>query len=62
VASALVAREKQHKVDLAVEDGQTMAEYAVVLAVLTPFVVAVFSLLGGRVSGQIARVAGYINF
>jgi Flp pilus assembly pilin Flp len=63
VASALVATESRNRTDdLSVEDGQTMAEYAVVLAVLTPLVVAAFSLLGGRVSDQVAKVAHYINF
>ena len=63
MASALVATESRiRKDDLTVEDGQTMAEYAVVLAVLTPLVVATFSLLGGRISDQVAKVAGYIHF
>lgn len=63
MASALIATESGNRTDgLAADDGQTMAEYAVVLAVLTPLVVATFSLLGGRVSGEIAKVASYINF
>ena len=44
------------------EDAQTMAEYAVVLAVITPLVVAILSLLGTNVSIEIGRVASYIKF
>ena len=44
------------------EYGQTMAEYAVVLAVITPLVVAILSLLGASVSVEIGKVASYIKF
>jgi Flp pilus assembly pilin Flp len=38
------------------EEGQTMAEYAVVLGVITLTVVAVFGLLSGAIEGAINRV------
>ena len=40
------------------EDGQTMAEYGVVLAVITVASVAVFTALSGGVQGSINRVIG----
>ena len=42
------------------QDGQTMAEYAVVLGVITLAVVGVFTALAGGVSGAISTVTGYI--
>jgi Flp pilus assembly pilin Flp len=41
------------------EPGQTMAEYGVVLAVITVGGVAVFGLLAVGVSGVIGRIAGF---
>jgi Flp pilus assembly pilin Flp len=38
------------------EDGQTMAEYAVVLGVITLAVVGVFTALSGGISGAISNV------
>ncbi len=38
------------------EEGQTMAEYGVVLAVITIGAVAVFTALSGGISGAINRV------
>jgi Flp pilus assembly pilin Flp len=38
------------------EDGQTMAEYAVVLGVITLAVVGVFTALAGGISGAINTV------
>jgi Flp pilus assembly pilin Flp len=43
------------------EDGQTMAEYAVVLAVITIAVFGALGLLSGNIVGAIGRVAGYIT-
>ena len=43
------------------EDGQTMAEYAVVLAVVTALVIGAITLLSGNVKGAIERVAGLIK-
>jgi Flp pilus assembly pilin Flp len=42
------------------EDGQTMAEYAVVLAVITVATVAVFTALSGGISGAINSVTGLL--
>jgi Flp pilus assembly pilin Flp len=42
--------------DLTQETGQTMAEYAVVLAVITIAVVAVLGLLSTAIKGRIAAV------
>jgi Flp pilus assembly pilin Flp len=44
------------------QDGQTMAEYAVVLAVITPLIVTILTLLGGNISSEISKIANYINF
>ena len=41
---------------LRVERGQTMAEYAVVLAVITIAVVAILGTLSGSITGQIQSV------
>ena len=43
------------------EDGQTMAEYGVVLAVITIAVFGALALLSGNIEGAITRVAGYIT-
>jgi Flp pilus assembly pilin Flp len=42
------------------EEGQTMAEYAVVLAVITVATVAVFTALSGGISGALNNTIGYI--
>ncbi len=42
------------------EEGQTMAEYAVVLGVITLAVVGVFTALAGGVSGAISNITGLI--
>jgi Flp pilus assembly pilin Flp len=42
------------------EEGQTMAEYAVVLAVITVATVAVFTALSGGISGAVANTIGKI--
>jgi Flp pilus assembly pilin Flp len=43
------------------EEGQTMAEYGVVLAVITIAVFTALSLLSGNIVSAITRVAGYIT-
>ena len=43
---------------LAREDGQTMAEYGVVLAVITIAVFGALALLAAASTGAISRVAG----
>jgi Flp pilus assembly pilin Flp len=42
------------------EEGQTMAEYAVVLGVITVLTVAVFITLSGAISGAIDSVVGIL--
>jgi Flp pilus assembly pilin Flp len=43
------------------EDGQTMAEYGVVLAVITIAVFGALTLLSGNIEGAVTRVAGFIS-
>jgi Flp pilus assembly pilin Flp len=43
------------------EEGQTMAEYGVVLAVITIAVFTALSLLSGNIVNAVTRVAGYIT-
>lgn len=43
------------------EDGQGMAEYAVVLAVITIAVFGALALLAGNIVNAITRVAGYLT-
>ena len=43
------------------EEGQTMAEYGVVLAVITIAVFGALTLLSGNIEGAISRVAGYLT-
>ena len=63
MASALVAEieSRIHTGFTVQEQGQTMAEYAVVLAVITPLVVAILSLLGTSISTEIAKVGNYVK-
>jgi Flp pilus assembly pilin Flp len=42
------------------QEGQTMAEYGVVLAVITIGAVGVFQLLGGGITTSIKKVIGYL--
>ena len=42
------------------EEGQTMAEYAVVLAVLVVATVAVFTALSGGISGALTNVTAIL--
>jgi Flp pilus assembly pilin Flp len=42
------------------EEGQTMAEYGVVLAVITIGAVAVFTALAGGISGAISKVTALL--
>jgi Flp pilus assembly pilin Flp len=39
------------------EDGQTMAEYGVILAVITPAIVAVIALMSSSIADVIGQVA-----
>ena len=42
------------------EEGQTMAEYGIVLAVITVAAVGVFTALSGGIQGSISRVTGLL--
>jgi Flp pilus assembly pilin Flp len=42
------------------EEGQTMAEYGVTLAVITPVVIIAFALLSGRIFDTVARAVDLI--
>ena len=42
------------------EEGQTMAEYAVVLAVVTLLVIGAISLLSTNIGNEIKKVAGIL--
>jgi len=42
------------------EDGQTMAEYGVVLAVITVGAVAAFGLLSGGITNSINKITGLL--
>jgi len=43
-----------------VEEGQTMAEYGVVLAVITALVVLAIGTLSGAISAALGKVTGYL--
>jgi Flp pilus assembly pilin Flp len=43
------------------EEGQTMAEYGVVLAVITLGVIAALGLLAGAITGKLGAVTGKLN-
>jgi len=43
------------------EEGQTMAEYGVVLAVITIAVFGALTLLSGNITNAITRVAGFVS-
>ena len=43
------------------EDGQTMAEYAVILGVITPVLVLLFAVMGGAIVARLPTVAGFLT-
>jgi len=43
------------------EEGQTMAEYAAVLGVVTLLVIGAITLLGTNITTALSRIAGYIK-
>jgi len=43
-----------------IEEGQTMAEYGVVLAVITALVVAAILALSGAIAGALGKVQSYL--
>jgi Flp pilus assembly pilin Flp len=49
------------RIQLHREDGQTMAEYGVVLAVITVGVVAAIGLLAVAISGKLGAVTSILN-
>lgn len=49
------------KLHLRREDGQTMAEYGVVLAVVTLGIIAALGLLAAAISGKLDAVAGVLK-
>ena len=42
------------------EEGQTMAEYGVVLAVITVGIVATLTALSGGINGALTKVTGFL--
>ncbi len=50
----------KHIESLRAESGQTMAEYAVVLAVITVAVVVTLGLLSSAISAQLSSVIGVL--
>jgi Flp pilus assembly pilin Flp len=42
------------------EEGQTMAEYGIVLAVITVGIVAALTTLSSTISGALGKVTGYL--
>jgi Flp pilus assembly pilin Flp len=46
--------------DLRNEEGQTMAEYGVVLAVITVFIIAALTLLAGGIDGALRSVTAVL--
>jgi Flp pilus assembly pilin Flp len=48
------------RVRFGVEEGQTMAEYGVVLAVITALVVLAIGVLSGAISAALDKVTGYL--
>ena len=46
--------------DMHPEDGQTMAEYSIILAVITPAIVLVISLLSDRVAAMFSSLPGLV--
>jgi Flp pilus assembly pilin Flp len=43
------------------EDGQSMAEYSVILAVITPAIVAAIALMSSGVASTIAGLADFLT-
>jgi Flp pilus assembly pilin Flp len=43
------------------EEGQTMAEYAVVIGVITPVLVLLFATLGSAIVARLETVVGFLT-
>jgi len=50
----------RNRLRLSRETGQTMAEYAVILGVITPVVALAFALLGDAIIPMVERVIGFL--
>jgi Flp pilus assembly pilin Flp len=55
------AATQHHTHHLSDESGQTMAEYGVMIALITLGVVGAFMLLNGAVLGMFGRIAGFLG-
>jgi Flp pilus assembly pilin Flp len=42
------------------EEGQTMAEYAVVLGVIVPAIIIAYALFSEKIAASITRVVGFV--
>jgi Flp pilus assembly pilin Flp len=51
----------RHSITLETESGQTMAEYALVLGVITFVIVTTFSLLSGQINAAFARTLSILT-
>jgi Flp pilus assembly pilin Flp len=52
---------RSFRLSLSRETGQTMAEYAIILGVITPAVVVAFATLGDAIIPMIDRVIGFLS-
>ena len=43
------------------EEGQTMAEYAVILAVITAVIIGTLGVLSGKINDVLVRISAFIN-
>ena len=43
------------------EEGQTMAEYAVVIGVITPILVLLFAAMGNAIIARLQTVVGFLT-
>ena len=43
------------------EEGQTMAEYAVVIGVITPVLVVLFAVMGNAIVARLQAVVGFLT-
>jgi Flp pilus assembly pilin Flp len=43
------------------DEGQTMAEYAVVIGVITPVLVLTFAIMGGAIVARLQTVVGFLT-
>jgi Flp pilus assembly pilin Flp len=43
------------------EDGQTMAEYAVVIGVITPIIVLAFAAMSDAVASRLETIVGFLS-